>query len=70
MTSTINVYEVPELTQEEQARIDNAYNKGKRDYGYYDSQSEEYLTATEYGEIDIIVVSLVQGIKPIQMDSL
>ncbi len=22
-----------------------------RDYGYYDSESEEYLTATEYGEI-------------------
>ena len=46
------VYEVPELSQEEQARIDNAYNKGMRDYGYYDSESEEYLTATEYGEIE------------------
>lgn len=45
------VYEVPELTQEEQARIDNAYNKGMRDYGYYDSESEEYLTAVEYGDI-------------------
>lgn len=45
------VYEVPELTQEEQARIDNAYDKGMRDYGYYDSESEEYLTAVEYGDI-------------------
>lgn len=45
------VYEVPELTQEEQARIDNAYNKGMHDYGYYDSESEEYLTAIEYGDI-------------------
>ncbi len=44
-------YELEDLTQAEQARIDNAYNKGMRDYGYYDSESEEYLTATEYGEI-------------------
>ncbi len=45
------IYEAPELSQEEQTRIDRAYNKGKSDYGYYDSQLEEYLTATEYGEI-------------------
>ena len=61
------VYEVPELSQEEQARIDNAYDRGMRDYGYYDSESEEYLTATEYGDIQYNLGVKVLGIVLIQM---